>query len=98
MSTIDDLTEQESRLIAADFAEHVLPLFEADYPDDDRPRKAIEATRAYARGEITKQQLAAAGDAADEAAGDAESDAAWDAERAWQQQRIDAVVAARVQA
>ena len=54
MSTIDDLTEQEQRLIAADFAERVLPLFEAEYPDDDRPRKAIEAARAYARGEIVK--------------------------------------------
>ena len=39
--------------------------------------------RAYARGEITKEQLAAAWGAA------------WDAEREWQQQRIDEVVAAR---
>ena len=81
MSTIDDLTEQEQRLIAADFAERVLPLFEADYPDDDRPRKAIEAERAYARGEITKEQLAAARAAARAAAGAAARDAAWDA--AW---------------
>ena len=28
MSTFDNLTEQEQRLISADFAEHVLPLFE----------------------------------------------------------------------
>ena len=140
MSTIDDLTEQEQRLIAADFAERVLPIFEAHYPDDDRSRKAIEAARAYARGEITKEQLSAAesaawsaamstaradaGDAAWAAAwaaaGDAAGAAAWDAtraaagdaaggaewgdewyaaggaERAWQQQRIDEVVAARV--
>ena len=95
MSTIDDLTEQEQRLIAADFAERVLPIFEAHYPDDDRPRKAIEAARAYARGEITKEQLAAARAAAWDAAGDAASEAAWDSERAWQQQRIDEVVAAR---
>ena len=125
MSAIDDLTEQEQRLIAADFAEHVLPLFEAEYPDDDRPRKAIEAARAYARGEITKEQL----DDARAAARDAAAAAAWDAaraaarddaradaraaaaaaagaaartaarddERAWQQQRIDEVVAARAQ-
>ena len=64
MSTIDDLTEQEQRLIAADFAERVLPIFEAHYPDDDRPRKSIEAVRAYARGEITKEQLSAAGSVA----------------------------------
>ena len=123
MSAIDDLTEQEQRLIAADFAEHVLPLFEAEYPDDDRPRKAIDAARAYARGEITKEQLAdarasardaaaaAAWDAARAAArDDARADAraaaaaaagaaaraaARDAERAWQQQRIDEVVAER---
>ena len=69
MSTIDDLTEQEQRLIAADFAERVLPLFEAQYPDDDRPRKSIEAVRAYARGEITEVQLSAAGSAAWYAAG-----------------------------
>ena len=91
MSTIDDLTEQEQRLIAADFAERVLPLFEADYPDDDRPRKAIDAARAYARGEITKKELDAAGAAAWAAAGAA----AGAAEQTWQQQRIDEVVAAR---
>jgi len=116
MSTIDDLTEQEQRLIAADFAERVLPIFEAEYPDDDRPRKAIDAARAFVRGEITKEQLDAADAAADAAAWDAAGaaraaaraaawsawsawasagDAAWDAERAWQQQRIDEVVAAR---
>ena len=109
MSTINNLKEQEQRLIAADFAEHVLPLFEAEYPDDDRPRKSIEAARAFARGEITKEQLAAAWSAAWSAAGDAERAAAgaaargaaraaaWAAERSWQQQRIDEVVAERAQ-
>jgi hypothetical protein len=28
-------------------------MFERDYPDDDRPRLAIEATRAWSRGEIS---------------------------------------------
>jgi hypothetical protein len=37
---------------AADCAEHVLSLFSDKYPDDDRPRFAIEAARAWARGEI----------------------------------------------
>lgn len=32
---------------AADCAEHVLPRFELRYPDDDRPRKAIEACREW---------------------------------------------------
>lgn len=34
---------------AAGCAEHVLPYFEEKYPEDDRPRKAIEACRAWAR-------------------------------------------------
>jgi hypothetical protein len=38
---------------AADCAQHVLPLFEEAQPDDDRPRKAIELARAWARGEVT---------------------------------------------
>ena len=42
VSAIDDRT---LRLFAADVAEMVLPIFEAKYPSDDRPRKAIEAAR-----------------------------------------------------
>jgi len=38
---------------AADCAEHVLPLFTARHPQDDRPRRAIETARAWARGEAT---------------------------------------------
>jgi hypothetical protein len=34
---------------AADCAERVLPYFEEKYPEDDRPRKAVEACRAWAR-------------------------------------------------
>ena len=33
------------RHLACDFAEHVLPIFEAKYPNDDRPRRAIEDWR-----------------------------------------------------
>lgn len=71
------------RLMAADFAEAVLPIFEKEYPDDSRPRKAIEAARKYARGEITDQERDAARDAA-RAAGVAWDawDAAWVAARA----------------
>ena len=39
-------------LWAADCAEHVLLFFEKKHPQDDRPRKAIAAARAWARGEI----------------------------------------------
>ena len=86
--------ESELRLFAADCAEHVLWIYERDYPGDDRPRKAIEAARVYARGEIDAAAGAAARDAArdaawdaawttaEDAAGDAAWDAAWDAARA----------------
>ncbi len=40
-------------LWAADCAEHVLLYFEKEYPKDDRPKKAIEATRAWVSGEIS---------------------------------------------
>ena len=73
--------ESELRLFAADCAEHVLWIYERDYPGDDRPRKAIEAARVYARGEIDAAAEAAARDAARAAARDAAGDAAWDA--AW---------------
>ena len=53
--SIDDKMKQDQRLLAlwaADCAEHVLPFFEEKHPQDDRPRKAIEAARARVRGEI----------------------------------------------
>ncbi|GAA4073332.1 hypothetical protein GCM10023065_29950 [Microbacterium laevaniformans] len=49
------LSEPDRRLVAAwsaDCAERVLPLFEREAPDDDRPRDAIARARAYARGEL----------------------------------------------
>jgi len=39
-------------LWAADCAEHVLPFFEKEYPEDDRPKIAIEAARAWVHDEI----------------------------------------------
>lgn len=39
-------------LWAATCAEHVLPLFEQAVPGDRRPRQAIDAARAWARGEL----------------------------------------------
>jgi len=49
------LTDADHHLLAvwaADCAEHVLHYFEQARPDDDRPRRAIELARAWARGEI----------------------------------------------
>ncbi len=76
---IDTWNARTIRLFAADCAEHVLHLFEQRHPDDIRPRQAIAAARAFARGEIDQQALTAARAAAGDAAGDAAWDAAWDA-------------------
>jgi len=63
--------DQVARLMAADFAEAVLPLYELRYPNDLRPRSAIEAARRFARSEITAAARAAAWAAAWAAARDA---------------------------
>jgi len=50
------LTDADHQLLAtwsADCAEHVLPLFKSARADDDRPRRAIELGRAWARGEVS---------------------------------------------
>jgi len=49
------LQDDDHRLLArwaADCAEHVLHHFEQARPEDDRPRRAIDLGRAWARGEI----------------------------------------------
>lgn len=80
--------DQETRMLAADAAERVLHFFEADHPDDAKPREAIEATRAYARGEITEEERIAAAWSAwntwasmadSDAVGEAATRAAWSA-------------------
>jgi len=45
--------------LAADCAAHVLPLFEAAHPGDLRPRRAIEAARAWAACPCEEHRLAA---------------------------------------
>jgi hypothetical protein len=65
------LREGDHRLLAlwaADCAGHVLPLFEQAHPRDDRPRRAVEQARAWARGEISMTQARAAAFAAHAAA------------------------------
>jgi hypothetical protein len=46
----------------------VLPFFEAEQPDDERPRRAIDFARAWARGEITMTQARTAAGFANAAA------------------------------
>ena len=67
---------------AADCAEHVLPLFTAQYPEDDRPRRAIETARAWSRGEATVGEAREAAFAAHAAARSASDPAAREVARA----------------
>ena len=59
--TLEDADHRLLAVWAADCAQHVLHLFEQAQPADDRPRRAIEAARAWSRGEITMTQARAAG-------------------------------------
>jgi hypothetical protein len=54
--TLQDADHHRLAVWAADCAEHVLHYFEQVRPSDDRPRRAIELARAWARGEITMTQ------------------------------------------
>ena len=67
--------DREIRLLACDFAEHVLPTWEAQYADDARPRTCIETARRYADGEATREELTAAAAAAWDAGWSAVRDA-----------------------
>lgn len=55
MASSQSLSESDRRVVAAwaaDCAERVLGLFEAEAPDDERPREAIARARAFSRGEL----------------------------------------------
>jgi len=55
MGSRQTLSERDRRIVAAwaaDCAERVVWLFEAEAPQDRRPRDAIARTRAFARGEL----------------------------------------------
>ena len=67
---------------AADCARRVLPLFEEACPRDDRPRKAVEAARAWARSDIGYAAVRAAALAAHAAAREIDQPAARAAARA----------------
>ena len=67
------------RLYAADCAKRILGLYEKQYPKDDRPRKAIQATRDFAYGLITKDAAANVANAANAANAN---------EKTWQIERL----------
>ena len=68
---LDEATHRLLAAWAADCAEHVLPLFAAKQPDDDRPVRAIETARAWSRGKVTVTDAREAAFAAHAAARDA---------------------------
>ncbi len=86
---VDAWDDRSARLFAVDCAEHVLHIFEDKY---------IEAARRFVMGEIDRNELDAARDAARaardaagaaRAAAGAAAWAAWDAERSWQGKQLD---------
>jgi hypothetical protein len=79
------IDEQDHRLLAvwaSNCAEHVLAYFEKAYPDDARPRKAVEAARAWVRGDLSMIDARKAAFASHAAARDAKNFSAQFAARA----------------
>ena len=89
-TTPDRSVERNSRnhrrlaLLAAKEAERVLPIFEKERPNDNRPRQAIEAIRAWAQGkrELGMAEVRKLSLGSHAAAREAKSDAARFAARA----------------
>jgi hypothetical protein len=68
--TLMDDDHHRLAIWAADCAEHVLHHFEQERPGDDRPRRAIDLGRAWARGEVTMTEARTAAGHANAAARD----------------------------
>ena len=68
--TLEDDDHRLLAMWATDCAEHVLPNFEQARPTDDRPRRAIDLGRAWARGEVTWAEARTAAGHANAAARD----------------------------
>ncbi len=56
-STEDQHLLRPAALWAADYTEQALPVFESRYPNDTRPREAVEAGRAYGQGKRRDKNL-----------------------------------------
>ena len=54
---LTDSDKKQLRLLACDYAEHVLSIFEKRYPDDKRPRHCIETTRKYIAAAATLESI-----------------------------------------
>jgi len=95
------LDRKDTMRFAVYCAKDVLPIYEAKHPNDDRPRKAIEAAEACIKSNTKKNRDAAweAVGAAEEAAWRAAWSAAWAARAAaWRAAARAATAAARVAA
>src|SRR5262245_9194047 len=68
--TLTDPDHHLMALWAAECAAHVLPHFDRVRPEDDRPRRAIELGRAWARGDVTMTEARTAAGHANAAARD----------------------------
>ncbi len=79
---LDEPDHRALVLWAADCAGRVLPYFEEGRPEDDRPRRAVEAGMAWARGEMGVGEARAAAIAAHAAAREADPASARAAARA----------------
>ena len=79
-ATLEDSTEFSKQLQIA-CAEHVLHIFEKEFPEDKRPRLALEAAKA---GKLTKEIL----EAASKASNSYYAAAAAAAERQWQKELL----------
>ncbi|SKC75544.1 putative immunity protein [Krasilnikoviella flava] len=54
--TLTDAHHQLLAVWAVACAEHVLPLFERERPDDPRPRDALDVARGWIRGEVPMRE------------------------------------------
>lgn len=76
-----DVNDRTRSLLTCDAAEHVLNIYEAIIPDDNRPRRAIDTVRAYWHGDAPREQievtLAAAKEAEEEALAPPEATSGW---------------------
>lgn len=75
-----ELSSDTIASLAADWAEHVLPIFEKDDPGDERPRRAIKATRDFIDGNIGRDVLGRAEWGAWAASWQAKAAASWAAQ------------------
>ena len=97
---INRLSAAQQHLFAADCAEQVLPYFEAVYPEDRRPREAIQVHRLFANGGTTPSAWRKAQTASYNAANAANAIAtkAWKANQSRYTPAIDALYEATVAA